>query len=156
MLDTVHETAHETTHDAAVHPVVVLAPSQLATPLPGFAGTVGPGSPDITAGDKVETEVQSGAIGIKSGTAVIMATSLAALTLALPVAGTDDGKTLTILSGTAFAHTVTTPANGINSIYHVVTMNGFIGNSVKLKSYNGTWMADTSTTATNAGGGVLS
>lgn len=92
----------------------------------------------------VEVETASGAIGIKSGLAVVTKGSIAALTLALPTAGSivtggDDGKRLRVVSTTAFAHTVTTPASGINGASHVATFSGTLPNFVELIAYNGTW-----------------
>lgn len=92
----------------------------------------------------VEVEAASGAIGIKEGKAYITKAGIAALTLVaptagLPAAGGDDGKTLTIIATTAYAHTVTTPANAINGSLHVATFGGAIGNSFAVSAYNGTW-----------------
>lgn len=78
----------------------------------------------------------------------ITAGSAAALTLANPVAGKpipgggggQDGATLILTSTTAFAHTVTTGANGVNGSKHVITFPATAYTSVFLKAYNGTWV----------------
>ncbi len=80
-----------------------------------------------------------GAINIKNGTAFITKGTAAALTLAAPVAGTDDGRELLIVSATAAAHTVTTPANAINGADHIATFGAAIGNVIHLVAYNGVW-----------------
>lgn len=87
----------------------------------------------------VEVESADGAIGIKNGTAIITKSTAAALTLALPTAGADDGLVLRILSTTAAAHTITTPASGLNGASHIATFAGNIGSSVELVAYNGSW-----------------
>src|ERR1700676_60534 len=66
-----------------------------------------------------EVDGSSAAIGINSGVVYITKAGVAAMTLAaptagLPAAGGNDGQELTIVSTTANAHTVTTPANKIN------------------------------------------
>lgn len=81
----------------------------------------------------------NGAIAIKNGTAIITKGSACALTLALPTAGTDDGKELSVMSTTAFAHTVTTPTNGLNGADHIATFGSAAGNCIELVAYNGSW-----------------
>src|SRR5512138_3112925 len=85
-----------------------------------------------------------GAITAKSGLVVITKGSAAALTLAAPTAGTDDGKILTILSTTAFAHTVTQAAPGFNGGgggSDVATYGAAARNSMIIQAYNGNWYA---------------
>lgn len=98
---------------------------------------------DITLTDPVSatakihpeaTQVLSGdgAITIKSGVVFITKGSAAAITLADPTTGTDDGKELKIVSTTAFSHTVTntTGFNGSGGTYDVATsQNGLVGSS---------------------------
>lgn len=81
----------------------------------------------------------AGAIAKAHGAAILKAGSAAAMTLAAPVAGTDDGLTLTIIAVDAFAYTVTTPANKLNGSLHVATWTAAIGNSIRLVAYNGGW-----------------
>lgn len=76
---------------------------------------------------------------------VITKASAAALTLAAPTAGTDDGIQLQFISTTAAAHTITTPAAGDirdgNTSDHdtVATFNAHIGANCTLQAYNGVW-----------------
>lgn len=85
--------------------------------------------------------------------------SAAALTLVTPIAGGatpigsstssttgvlgDDGKQLTILSTTAFAHVITTAAGKIiganGTAYGTITFAANIGCSIVLKAWNGFW-----------------
>ena len=67
--------------------------------------------------------------------------SAAALTLAAPSAD-QDGKTLTIVSTTAFAHTVTQAAPGFNGGgggSDVATFAAAVGNSISLVASGGVW-----------------
>ncbi len=82
-----------------------------------------------------------GAIAIKSGAVIITKGSAAALTLADPTAGTDDGKQLNIYSTTAFAHTVTIAGglNGAGAGADVGTFTAAAGNWLRLVAYNGKW-----------------
>lgn len=102
------------------------------------------------AGDKASAysvAAADGAIAAKSGVVVITKGLAAALTLAAPVAGDpasggDNGKKLTIVSGTAFAHTVTNAAPGFNNggaLADVATFAAAIGNCLELVAYNGVW-----------------
>jgi hypothetical protein len=80
-----------------------------------------------------------------SGNYFITKAGVAAMTLAAPTAGSDDGVLLLICSTTANAHTITTPAAGDiqdgNTSGHntVLTMNAHIGANCTLRAYNGTW-----------------
>lgn len=98
----------------------------------------------------VEVDAASGAIAIKSGTVFLTKAGVAAMTLALPTAGLpsaggDDGKTLRIVGVTAQAHTVTTPAAGVNGANTTLTWTAAAGNSVELIAYNGSWYTATKT-----------
>jgi hypothetical protein len=86
----------------------------------------------------------SGALGPYSGTAFLTKAGVGVYTLALPVAGTDDGKRLSIMSATANAHTVTTPANGYNGATHIATFAAAIGSNLVLRAQNGTWLVESS------------
>ena|SRR5438132_4117409 len=97
----------------------------------------------------VEVEAASGAIGIKAGAAVITKSSAAAvMTLAAPTAATDDGKVLRVVSTTAQAHTVTTPANKLNGNKLTATFGGAVGDCLDLIAYNGVWYVLPSTNIT--------
>jgi hypothetical protein len=85
------------------------------------------------------------------GTVVLTKGSAGAYLLAAPVAGLPavggmDGKKLKIIDGSGHAHTVTTPANGINGANHILTGGGTKGQSIELTAYNGTWLANGSVT----------
>jgi hypothetical protein len=111
---------------------------------------LGVGSPDASTNlGKAKLETHSGTggagvIGILGGKVYITDSAAALLTLALPVAGAplpngtggNDGARLTIMSATAHAHTVTTPANGINGSKHLVTFAA-VGDSIELECFNG-------------------
>lgn len=93
---------------------------------------------------KGQTEVASadGAIGIKSGVVAITKGSAAALTLAAPTAGADDGMILHIRSTTAYAHTITNTSPGFNNLStsgDVATLGGAVGDGLSVYAYNGIW-----------------
>jgi hypothetical protein len=84
----------------------------------------------------------SGAIALPTAAftdVLITKAGVAVMTLALPTAGTDDGKRMRITSNTAFAHTVTTPASGFNGAVHIATYAAAVGNNVLLEAQGGTW-----------------
>lgn len=81
------------------------------------------------------------------GLVMITAAGVAACTLALPIAGTDDGKVMGIISTTANAHTVTTPATGLNKTLHIATFAATVGAYLWLVAFNGTWYVLNSNTA---------
>jgi hypothetical protein len=57
-------------------------------------------------------------------------------TLAVP---TVDGQFLLIQDTTGHAHTVTTPAAGINGAHVTLTFGGTVAQFVELRSYSGSW-----------------
>lgn len=75
-------------------------------------------------------------------TAGVNATTLAAPVAGAPSAGGNDGLTIEIISQTANAHTVTTPANKINGNKHIATFPATIGVKIQLTAQNGTWWSD--------------
>lgn len=83
----------------------------------------------------------SGAIPVVAGQYVITDAGIAALTLAAPVAGTQDGLTISVISATGFAHTIT--ATGLlqtgSAAVNVATFAAFAGAGLTLKAYNGFW-----------------
>jgi hypothetical protein len=91
----------------------------------------------------------SGAINPIEGQALITKTgAFAAMTLRAPTAGAvsnggDDGRILTIVSSTAYAHTITTPAgnvlDGSGTPKHVFTFTANAGGSVTLQAQGGYW-----------------
>lgn len=83
-----------------------------------------------------------GAIAVRpSANYIITKAGVAALTLAAPAAGTDDGVTITVTSATANAHTITA-TNLLNTgaaANDVATFAAFAGAGLTLQAYNGTW-----------------
>ena len=79
----------------------------------------------------------AGAIPIASGTYVINGAGALAMTLATPTLA-QDGATLTIIAGTAHAHTVTTAANKIVPSKDTVTYAA-VGDYITLRAVNGLW-----------------
>lgn len=108
----------------------------------------------LPAYERVSTTVVGAfVIAIKNGLVILAGATPTTATLALPVAGPqasggDDGKVLDICSGTAQAHTVTTPAAGINGGATTLTFQAAIGNCQRLIAFNGTWLAAYSTNDT--------
>jgi len=107
------------------------------TTLAGLGASVGPGS--------VPTYAASGAITQKLGTVNITAGSAAAMTLAPPTSGADDGKRLTILSTTAFAHTVVGTVGYSGTSNKTATFAAAIGSMLKLVAIAGVWYQEPST-----------
>lgn len=109
------------------------APAPGQPPLQGLASQVCAGTADK--------------ITIKQGTVIITSGGVNALTLAIPVAGSlnaggDDFKRLKIIAQTAHAHTVTTPADGINGADDTATFGAAVSNTIDLLAYNGVWYVD--------------
>lgn len=92
----------------------------------------------------------NGAITIKDGIVVITKASAAALTLADPTATVDDYKTLTIVSVTAAAHTVTntTGFNAGSTASDVATYSAAKGACMTLVAYQGVWYTRSLTSVT--------
>jgi len=88
------------------------------------------------------------AINITARKVVVTATGVDAMTLATPVAGTDDGLELTVVSAGAHAHTITTAANKINGADDTATFGAAAGNSITLVAYGGVWYASNLTGVT--------
>lgn len=96
-----------------------------------------------------EIEQAAGAITIKDGTVLLIGTGALAMTIPAPTVGPmsgvppqlngDDMKTLLIFSTTAFAHTVTAPANAFNGSLHIATWAAAVGNYIRFFAYNGIW-----------------
>jgi hypothetical protein len=116
-------------------------------------GTLGPQTLSALLAGPFVALAASGAIPVASSTGgsrlpgkyVITKAGVAALTLVAPTAGLDDGVLIQLISTTANAHTVTTPAAGNiqdgNTSGHntVLTFNAHIGANAILEAYNGTW-----------------
>jgi hypothetical protein len=88
----------------------------------------------------------SGAVAVGAGNYVITDAGAAALTLAAPTAGTQDGLTIQIFSSTAFAHTLT--ATGLlqtgAAAVNVATFAAHAGAGLTLVAFNGLWMVSAS------------
>jgi hypothetical protein len=79
-----------------------------------------------------------GVFHITKGSAA--AYTLAAPVAGLPVNGGQDGQVLRIVSGTAFAHTVTTPSNKLNGNKAIATFAAAVGNGIELHAKGGVWL----------------
>jgi hypothetical protein len=92
-----------------------------------------------------------GALAVAPSTVIVTKSTAAALTLAAPVAGTDDGKIIRVVSATAAAHVITGAVgfNGKNAS-GTATLGAVKGNSVSLLAYNGQWYVFTNIGATLA------
>jgi hypothetical protein len=99
----------------------------------------------LNAKSQTEIDTAAGAIAIKSGTVMLTGAVAQAMTLAAPIAGTDDFKTVRIYSNGAYAHTVTTPALGLNGVHHIATFAA-AGDHIELTAYQGTWLVGENST----------
>jgi len=79
-----------------------------------------------------------GAITVRHGVVFLNKSTAGAITLALPLASVN-GAELHIVSTTAQAHVVTTPALGVNATNNTLTFGTAVGNSCRLRARNGTW-----------------
>jgi hypothetical protein len=95
------------------------------------------GSGAVAAGDITTHYTVAGAIPVASGCAGLGSAGALAMTLAAPTA-LQDGTNIFITAETAHAHTVTTPANGINGAKHVLTFAAQ-GDYAELEAVGGTW-----------------
>jgi hypothetical protein len=134
----------------STHPFSVRAHGQEAGNMVEFenhAGTVVFGvdaAGAVAAKSPVEVASGDGAISLKEGIVVVTKGTAAALTLAAPTDVTDDGKTLTIVSTTAQAHTVTNSSPGFNgggAGEDVATWGAAKGNAMTVVAYGATWYA---------------
>jgi uncharacterized protein YunC (DUF1805 family) len=88
------------------------------------------------------TMIDTGAATLKCGVITLNKAGAIAVTLAVPVATTDDFKVLVIASLTAQAHTVALSAGTFGTGgagYTTVTFVGAIGDSLTLMAYQGVW-----------------
>lgn len=92
--------------------------------------------------DPVALYAADGAIAIASGLAVLTKGSAGAYTLAAPTAA-QNGTRLTITNGSAFAHVITATnllEDGVTGgAKDTATFGAFVGASLDLVAYNGTW-----------------
>lgn len=96
-----------------------------------------------------EIHAADATISIKNGVVIISKTSAAAITLARPVAGFDDGKKLKIKSTTGYAHVITC-TGGFLPAASTITFAAAAGACTELVAYNGYWFISNSTTITTA------
>jgi hypothetical protein len=109
-----------------------------AQPGVGTGFTINVGS--VADGDVLQTKLPDNSL-TQLGSYIITAGFVDQISLALPGAGQSkqDGRIITVISTTAFAHVITTPANGINGANHIRTFGAAAGNSCELEAYNGSW-----------------
>lgn len=99
------------------------------------------------ASDTLIPITASGAVNPKvAARYVITKAGVAALTLAAPTAGTDDGLTIVITSGTAYAHTLTATGllNTGSASVNVATFAAYAGAGITLVAYNAKWNVQSS------------
>jgi hypothetical protein len=89
-----------------------------------------------------------GAIAQKEGTVTLSKVSAAAMTLADPASGADDGKTLTIMCGTAHAHVITIATTLKSGTNNTITLTGAVSDHCVLKAVAGKWALMASVNAT--------
>lgn len=104
-------------------------------------------SPTINGGTSTALSVctpisAAGAIAIEDGVKVITASSAIALTLAAPTTA-QNGTIITIMSSTAYAHTITftggTLVNGTTGTHTTGTCAAYVGATLRVIAYNGQW-----------------
>jgi hypothetical protein len=86
----------------------------------------------------------SGAMPVVSGRYLITKAGIAALTLAAPAVGAQDGAYIEVQSTTAFAHTLTATGLFQDGAGHVnlATFAAFAGAGLKFVAYQGKWMVE--------------
>ena len=115
-----------------------------ASPMDQNLGAFGAYVDQELAGTEIHSATGAGVISSTHGKVFITAAGVAALTLAAPVAGSpanggNDGQELKIYDTTGHAHTITTPASGINGNHHIATSGGSAGDAITFTAYNGAW-----------------
>lgn len=104
-------------------------------------------SPTINGGTSTAKAVCSlfsaaGAIDITDGVKVITAGSAVAMTLAAPTTA-QNGTIITIMSATAYAHTITFTGgilvNGTTGTHTTGTCAAYVGATIRVIAYNGQW-----------------
>jgi hypothetical protein len=116
--------------------------NRLSTSIPNVANDPSLGTLD--AEYAVLPQAASAAVAIAPGLYPITKSGVAALTLAaptagLPSAGGHDGYTMTFMDTGGHAHTITTPASGINGSLHVATFGGSVPQFCTMRAYGGVW-----------------
>lgn len=120
---------------------------QISQPDGTVVYAIGPNGNPLTA-----AVTASGALPIANGSSMITKAGVAALTLAAPVAGTQDGTEIQLISDTAFAHTLT--ATGLlltgTAAVNSATFAPFAGAGLVLVAYQGKWAVTSSVAITFA------
>ena len=108
------------------------------------------------AADQIQTASGDGAVtipGSQRATVFITKGSAAALTIADPASGTDDGKEILVISITAYAHTLSNaagsgffPTGGASK--DVGTFGAAAGNLLRFVAYQGKWWVTQNTGVT--------
>lgn len=96
------------------------------------------------ANNNIQYLTAAGAVAVKGGKVFLKATAAAAMTLALPVAGSrasggQDGLSIVFVALDAYAYTLTTTANKLNGADDTATWAAAIGNGFEIVAYNGAW-----------------
>jgi hypothetical protein len=82
----------------------------------------------------------AGAVPVADGITTLAGSGAVAYTLVAPVAGEQDGIVMKFICITKHAHTVTTPADGIDGIMDTATFAASVpGECMTLQAYNGVW-----------------
>lgn len=106
-----------------------------------------------TAQMPVNIYTVDGAITVATQRAVLSKTSAAAMTLAAPTAA-QNGLTIIITAGTAFAHVVTATGlidDGVTGgAKNTITLGAFVGATATIYAYNLHWVLQSKTVATVA------
>lgn len=98
------------------------------------------------AGNQVQSIAEfanDGAITAKQGIVLLSKGSAGAYTIAAPTATTDDGKIITVVSITAYAHVITSATDGFNAkgSSGTATWGAVIGNAAQFLAHQGHWYA---------------
>ncbi len=107
-----------------------------------YPGAMTPDAIQKLGGAALVALLVSGAIDPHSANRyVITKAGVAAMTLAAPTAGADDGLEIDIVSTTANAHTVTATGLFVDGAAHVnvATWSANAGGRLKLRAFNGKW-----------------
>ena len=87
-----------------------------------------------------------------AGRRLITLGSALALTILAPIAGTDDGRQISLLSATAFAHTLTCTGHlkDGNGHVNVMTLAAQPGAGFTMTAWNGDWLVTSANFATGS------
>jgi len=111
-----------------------LATGWVASSLTAPNATLAAGAQEAIVPRSTDT---SAPITQKTGTVMLTKSTAGAWTLAAPTSGDDDGKILTLIAGSAHAHTVITPSGKLNA--GTTATFAAVGDAVILEAYQGKW-----------------